>query len=167
MNTIGQYGISIYNQFVPVPNKVEDLLVEFTKYFTPKTNTTYERYKFNSRNKKDTENLENYITELLKLASSCNFKDLKKSLIVDRVIMGVNNRDFKKKLLEIKELSLDQVREVGKTSEMINMQLLEISNDKEAVMVDQVTNRREKTQSKDLNNWKRCGRLYEDKRCGA
>ena len=84
--------------------------------------------------------------------------------------MGVNNIDFKKKLLEIKELSLDQVREVGKTSEMIDIQLLEISNDKEAVMVDQVTNRREKTQSKDWNNWKRCdrcGRRHEDKRCRA
>ena len=27
LNTIGQYSIAIYNQFVPVPNKVEDLLV--------------------------------------------------------------------------------------------------------------------------------------------
>ena len=47
------------------------------------------RFVFNSRNKKDGESVDVYVSELRKLAKTCNFENLEESLIRDKIITGV------------------------------------------------------------------------------
>lgn len=42
-------------------------------HFVPKSNTTYERFLFNKRSQKDSENISEYACQLKKLASTCDF----------------------------------------------------------------------------------------------
>lgn len=84
----------------PKPETIENLLEIYNDFFKLKTNVTYERYKFNMRKQNIDEKLEDYITELQKLAGNCKFKDLKESLIVDRIIIGINDNELKKNSLK-------------------------------------------------------------------
>ena len=72
LNTLRKYGIKIYNEISPLPEKMETLLTKFTEHFTPKLNITYEQYIFNTPNKIENEITEDYITELQRLAGTCN-----------------------------------------------------------------------------------------------
>ena len=100
LNILGEKGLKIYNEMSPKPETIENLLEIYNDFFKLKTNVTYERYKFNMRKQNIHEKLEDYITELQKLAGNCKFKDLKESLIVDRIIIGINDNELKKNSLK-------------------------------------------------------------------
>lgn len=57
----------------------------------------YEQYVFNSRNQKDGETIEEYITEVCTLAQSCNFcACLQDMLIQDRIVLGISDTAARK-----------------------------------------------------------------------
>ena len=51
--------------------------------------TTYERNHFNIRNQREFEFIDYYVTELRIFSKSCEFGDLKDSLIKDRLVCGI------------------------------------------------------------------------------
>ena len=78
------------------------------EYYIGKTNVSYERYKFHSRNQKDGESTTTYIGELRRLAHSCDFENITPDqLIRDRIVCGVGDDGLRKKLLQSDNLSLD------------------------------------------------------------
>lgn len=68
-------------------------------HFTPKVNTTYERFIFNKRCQKDGESITEYSVQLKKLASTCNFGDFLDSALRDRFLCGLNSPLLESKLL--------------------------------------------------------------------
>ena len=85
MNTIGPDGVEIYNSF-------EDEIIEVNidgkiSKEKVKKNVTNERYMFFKRDQDRSENIETYYAELRVLSKSCEFKDLRDSLIKDRLII--------------------------------------------------------------------------------
>jgi len=83
-------------------NTVVDKL---NKYFTPKVNLTYERTKFHQRVQRENEPIADFITDVYKLASTCEFKDLNDSLIRDRLIVGTTNKIMSEQLQMIADLT--------------------------------------------------------------
>lgn len=76
------------------------ILEKLEEYAIGEVNETYERYVFNSRNQGASESIEAYITELRKLMKTCNFCDcLKDTLLRDRIVLGVANKNLRKRLL--------------------------------------------------------------------
>ena len=72
----------------------------FTMYITPLANTLYERCIFNTINKKECETCDQYLTELIKLSSSCKFNTITPDEILrDRLILGLKNEKISKRLL--------------------------------------------------------------------
>ena len=71
-------------------------------------NETYERYKFFSRRQEDGECFESYLNAIEHLAESCNFGDLRDSLLRDRIVTGLVDAAVTKQLLSIRDLTLSR-----------------------------------------------------------
>ena len=65
-------------------------------YFTPKQNTKYKKYECRHTNQMASENLEQFITRLLKLAATCEFHDveceIKSQVIAGRLSQKLSRR---------------------------------------------------------------------------
>ena len=105
MNCVGPVGLRIYNtlQFLPPEDNedVETVMRKFDGYTIGEVNVTYERYVFNKRAQQIGESIEDYVSVLRNLASTCGFCDcLGESLIQDRMILGVSDNNLRKLLLQ-------------------------------------------------------------------
>lgn len=76
---------------------VESIIGKLDAYFLPTRNISVERHKFNTRKQGPGEDFNSFLKDLRKIASDCDFKNLKDSLIADRIVCGIY--DHKTKLL--------------------------------------------------------------------
>ena len=87
---IGSRGREIYDTLafeIPASERtLTQVLEAFDGHCNPRKNETVERFKFFSRNQDPGESQEKFVTDLKLLATTCNFADLKDSLVRDRII---------------------------------------------------------------------------------
>ena len=132
LHCIGTEGLKIYNGFQfenETDRKIlQKVLEKFDEFTLGQTNETYERYVFNSRNQGEQESIDAYVTVLRNLAKSCNFCDcMRDSLIRDRIVLGVNNNAIRKKLLQVRGLTLNQCIDTCRSNEATTSQMKAIS----------------------------------------
>ena len=89
-------------------------------YFLPKKNVVYERYVFNSCFQAPEESNDCYANRLRKLASSCQFGALTEEMTRDRLVIGIQDKSTKARLLREKDFSLDKALDMCKSSEITN-----------------------------------------------
>jgi hypothetical protein len=99
-------------------DKIEPLVAKFEEYCIPKKNVTHERHMFNLRKQKPDESVEQFVTELKRLAKNCEYGELTDSIIKDRIVEGINNDSTRARLLREKNLSLERCIEVCKAAEV-------------------------------------------------
>ena len=132
LHCIGTEGLKIYNGFQfenePDSKVLKKVLEKFDEFTRGQTNETYERYVFNSRVQEEQESIDAYVTVLRNLAKSCNFFDcMRDSLIRDRIVLGVNNNATRKKLLQVRGLTLNQCIDTCRSNEATTSQMKAIS----------------------------------------
>ena len=66
----------------------------------------YERAMFNSCNQESNEKFEDYLRKLKLLIQTCDFGAVEDDLLRDRLVLGVNNKKLKKKLIAKADLKL-------------------------------------------------------------
>ena len=90
LTVIGEDSLEIYNGFTWADEadklKLEVILQKFEDYCVPKKSVTYERYKFFTCIPKAGESFDVYLSDLMNKSKGCEFRDLRDSLIRDRVI---------------------------------------------------------------------------------
>ncbi|CAH0729861.1 unnamed protein product, partial [Brenthis ino] len=120
LNTIGDYGIEIYNSFnIDRKNiSLENLIKAFDEKFNPQSNITVERYNFFTRTQQIDESLDNYVTVLNNLAMSCEFNTLKDSLVRDMFVIGIQNSKIRESLLQQEKLTLEDALKIAKSMEL-------------------------------------------------
>ena len=95
LNVIGKEGMDMYDTFqcanASDALKIDKVLEKFEERCVPARNETNERYVFFKREQLSSESLDNYITALMKLSESSGFGALRKSLVRDRLILGVKD----------------------------------------------------------------------------
>jgi len=96
---------------------VSQIIEAFNRYCIGETNVTYERYIFNQRVQQPSESIEDYVADLRKLASTCQFQELEDSLICDRVVVGIRDDTTRRHLLQQKKLTLAEAIDACKASE--------------------------------------------------
>lgn len=96
----------------------ECLKRKFHEMCNPQQNKTMERHKFHSRNQKQGETIETYISDLRIKAKSCQFGELTDELICDRIVCGINNESLRKVLLRDSELTLTKAISICRIHEM-------------------------------------------------
>lgn len=119
LHIIGEQCRDVYEQFEPESNiTVDSLLKKFDRFFTPKKNLTVERHRFFTRSQQQHETVEQYVFDLNKLAASCEFKDLKESLVKDRLICGLRDEALRERLLREYDLTLKKALDICSVAEM-------------------------------------------------
>ena len=98
--------------------KIMDTMEIFAKGIV---NETLERHSFNTRNQKDGEPFDDYITDLKTLSKNCNFcNDCHNGLIRDRIVGGITNNKLRKKLLAEHKLTLKKTEDLCRAHEKAN-----------------------------------------------
>lgn len=95
MAIIGPEAIRIYNTFVLSSSDQKNLnriMSLFEAHFTPKRNTTYERYIFNQIIQEDLEPFDEFLTRAKNQINKCEFGALRDGLLADRIVVGVRNK---------------------------------------------------------------------------
>jgi hypothetical protein len=82
-------------------------------HVTPKPIIIAERFRFHKRNQLQCESVNAYIAELRKLTKFCEFGLNLNDTLRDRFVCGLRNDQIQKKLLTIRELSLDRALEIA------------------------------------------------------
>ena len=132
LHCIGADALKIFNGFhFDNPDDRNDLakiIQKFDEFTIGEVNETFERYTFNSRNQKENESIDVYVTALRTLAKTCNFCDcMRDSIIRDRIVLGIRDHRTRKRLLQERNLSLSKCIDLCKSSEATNLQLKTIS----------------------------------------
>ncbi len=98
---------------------VVDKLDEF---FRVRKNVIYERAKFNRRDQKEGESVETYITELYRLAESCEYGDMKEQLLRDRLVVGIRDTKMSERLQLDADLTLEKAKKSIRQKEAVQKQ---------------------------------------------
>jgi ribosomal protein S27AE len=113
-------------------------------YFAPKCNTPYERHIFRSMRQEGTETVDQYVSRLKKQAANCGFAD-RNEMIRDQVIDACKSNHLRKKLLQKgDDLALDNVLEIARALEAVELQSKRMTEGKSPGEVNQMKTRPEK-----------------------
>lgn len=135
-HVIGDEGNDIFDSFtflkedgsVDTKPTYATVIAKFDAHFVPKTNITFERYKFFTCVQLEGEAADSYLAKLRQLAKSCEFQDLEGNLIRDVMVVGLNNVALREKLLQVERLTLDRCIELCRTEELTRQRSNEIQN---------------------------------------
>ena len=122
-HTIGDDALKVIKTFSNTEgedsNNWRVVMDKMEKHCMGEVNEIYERYCFNKRDKLPTESIDCFVAELKTLAKTCNFCDcVRDSLIRDRIVLGIKDEQTTKKLLRIRDLTLNRcVSAAAKTSQ--------------------------------------------------
>lgn len=96
------------------------VITAFDNYFLP--STTHERHLFFSRKQLPGESYQDFLVALQILSNSCDFGNLKESLVKDMFISGVSEKSVRDVLLRT-TTDIDSVLDICRTMEVINQQI--------------------------------------------
>ena len=155
----------------PTDKTLDDLVKLLKEHVAPAPNVILERFKFNSRNRKEGESVADYIAELRNLARDCGYAANLEEMLRDRIVCGIKDNGMQKKMLSEKDLTFERAQAVALSNEAAAKQAREICpiSKEEVAPVHRL----------DVNSGKksvicfRCGDtrhpesgcLYRDKRC--
>ena len=102
---------------------VASVISKFQAYCVVTPNETYERYKFNIRKQEKEEKVDEYVANLRQLTKTCNFGSLEESLIRDRVVLGIQDDNVRRRLLQENDLTLTQAVQTIRAHETTSDQM--------------------------------------------
>lgn len=100
----------------------ETVKEKFGSHFIPHVNIIFERAKFNQRVHEPNESAEAFITDLHKLADSCDYETLRQDLIRDRIVVGLRDSKLSGRMQFDSKLSLESPVTAARTSESVTKQ---------------------------------------------
>jgi len=132
LHVAGPEALEVYNTFTwdsdDDQNKVDKIVEKFDQYCNPRKNVTWERHKFNTRNQQPGETIDQYVTDLKTKAQTCEFAQLKDSLIRDRIVCGIICDKTRARLLKESELTLQGALNICRANEATKSQLKTLSS---------------------------------------
>ncbi|KAK7933488.1 hypothetical protein WMY93_004384 [Mugilogobius chulae] len=181
----GAEAIDVFNTFTynepEDKDKFDEVIKKFDEHCVAKKNETYERYVFRSRLQQPGESFDVFLTDLKIKAQSCNFGDLKNSMIRDQIVFGTNEKKLREKLLRETELTLESAIRIVQANELAKQHALTLQGatiDQENETVKAVTMKgktwnkfKQKDKFKDNDqgqyNCKKCGEKHKPRQCPA
>ena len=131
-----QNGRDIFNVWTLISAKTDKIDVLFEKhgaYCNPKQSVTVIRCKFNTRNQSDVETIDQYVTELKRLAKDCAYGEITSEMIRDRIVCGTNNPRVKEKLLQADALDLGKALTIARGIEISTTQMKDLTEQDKSV----------------------------------
>jgi hypothetical protein len=103
--------------------KIDKVTEAFENFCVGQVNVTYERYTFNRRMQENGERFDVFLGDVRRLARSCAFGDVTESMIRDRLVVGIRDDPTRRKLLQIRDLTLNKAIDLCRASEAAGQQL--------------------------------------------
>nr|CAI5841731.1 unnamed protein product [Callosobruchus analis] len=133
LNLLGDEGLHIFNTLEfdgegDSANSIETVLKKFDEYCSPVKNAVYEHFKFFKRDQHLGETIDQFVTALKQLSATCEFKELKDTLIRDRLVLGVRDSRIQEKLLQHADLKLSDAIQICRAMESSAVTQEKISN---------------------------------------
>ena len=130
--SVGDAALKAIQRFRFQPNEDKNdwhiLLRKLEDHCVGERNETYERYKFFCRKQEEGESFESYLSAIEDLVDTCNFGDLRDSLIRDRIVTGLTSAAITKQLLGIRNLTLAKCIDVCRSHYLAEEQLSNMGN---------------------------------------
>ena len=152
--------------------KIEPVLRKFEEFCIPRENTIYERYLFFTRDQRESETIDQYLTELRQIAGNCDFESITPDqLLRDRLVTGARNTKVRENLLKEKKLTLEKAVDIARAAESTAAQMKVMSSESGVFAVKE----QEKGQSEGvpvvtegrIKDCRFCGRSHERRNCPA
>ena len=126
LTVIGSQTYSLVRSLVaptlPQDNSLEDLVDVLKRHFEPKPLVIAERFHFHKRAQAVGESIAEYMAELRRLTTHCNYRDHLEEALRDRLVCGIRDVDTQRKLLAVPDLTLKKALEIAQGSEAaVNM----------------------------------------------
>ena len=125
---VGEDALNIYDTFTfqdNEMNKIQILIDKFDQHFSPQKNLTYQRYLFNTCSQNGRP-VDDFLIDLRNNARICEFEDLQDSLIRDRIVRGIDDKNIRQRLLHDNNLTLDRAAAIVRASETSKSQVHEL-----------------------------------------
>ena len=153
-NVIGEEALDMYETLEwdadGDENDLKKIIENFTDRCVPQVNGVFESYNFNKRSQQLGEDITSYITVLMKLALTCNFKETKNRQVRDRIVHGIRDNIIRQKLLEKKYLTLDSCINIVTSNQVVQERVQEFQEEEEiAHAVSKFMKRKEQKLSSD------------------
>ena len=95
-------------------------------HFHPTPSETVQRYLFYSRTRRAGESVSMYVAELKKLAEFCNFGDTLEPMLRDRIVCGIGNERWQRRLLGEEDLTYKSAMKIVLALESADSQVKEL-----------------------------------------
>lgn len=110
------------------PSQLKNIVAAFDERIIPKRNVIYERYKFGLAKQESGESVDQFVSNLKSLAKSCDYNTMEEELIRDKIVLGVESNDLRKRLLSERDLILQKAVDISR--------LFEATDNRMRVMTD-------------------------------
>ena len=97
----------------PTDKSFADLVQLVGDHYNPAPLMIVERFRFNTCIRQPGESVATFIAELRHLTRYCNFGDLLKDMLRDRLVCGIDNGPMQRRLLAETNLTLDKAVEIA------------------------------------------------------
>lgn len=182
LTVAGPQAIEVFNTFefavVTDREKYDKVIEKFTAHCSPQKNTVYERYVFRSRVQQPEETFDSFVTDLKLKAQSCEFGDLKDSMIRDQIVYGICDKRTRERLLREAKLTLEEAERMCQATELAQQHaktfddpnVTAVHDSAKVAVVKNTTKRnvmQKKTSNDETYSCKRCGNTHEPRQCPA
>jgi len=162
LSIVGKEALELYNTFQweneSDAYKIDKVIEKFQDYFNPKKNVVYDRFILNKRKQRADETIDQYVTQLRLLADSCEYANLKESIIRDVMVVGIIDNKLRESLLRDCDLTLEKALQISRATEQAKAHCETIREDEEEY-INEI--KRNKTRKTDEITCKFCNRKHE------
>ena len=135
----------------PKDKTYSEIVEVVKKHYSPAPSEIVERFKFHSRVRKDE------ATYVAELAENCNFGDSLSTMLLDRLVCGINSETMQKRLLAESKLTLDDALKIATRMEAATRGAQELHVTSEKFTVNKVGNSSASANVPRYVNCFRCG----------
>ncbi|KAI5708540.1 hypothetical protein M8J77_024816 [Diaphorina citri] len=119
------------------PSQLKNIVAAFDERIIPKRNVIYERYKFGLAKQESDESVDKFVSNLKSLAKSCDYNTMEEELIRDKIVLGVESNDLRKKLLSERDLTLQNAVDISRLFEATENRMRSITEKQESCTKDE------------------------------
>ncbi|XP_075738876.1 uncharacterized protein LOC142784291 [Rhipicephalus microplus] len=118
------------------PNSLEyeDVVKALDEFFDPKRHEIAESFRFFNRCQLDSESVQEFITEIRRIADNCNFDTMLDRMLRDRIVCGIKSSALQKQVLTKKDLTLEDAETMALAAEAAENDACKMAGEASAVL---------------------------------
>ncbi|UYV72089.1 hypothetical protein LAZ67_9001784, partial [Cordylochernes scorpioides] len=132
MTAMGREAQNIFKSFNlnnADKNNLSIVKDKFNDYFSPKLNTTIERFKFNQMKQNEDESFNDFLTRIKLQIANCKYAVMSDELLKDRIVVGIINNEIRERLLSEADLDLEKATQICIACENATNQMKHVLSD--------------------------------------